>query len=544
MEKLEEEMSSFKDHMQEIGSEFLVMNSIITGNKFSGAIGMFGKIATSTAKSWKEIGKEIEKSTKGMSMLARLSINTRAFGGLTLAASAGAIGAAFGITTASMFGLSDVNKTSRSLGLKPGQEQAFEDVYGPAGGDRGLLSRIAGVQADPTKWRYLQAAGISPEEIQSKDVTGLAAEFLEKAGGLYKQRGGMYAEAMGLTNIADLSSLRLAGSYGKEDFSKFAQQEQEAEKRLAVDQPAADAATEFTKALKAAADEVENSFMVAFIPLAPAFKDLTKSIADSLASTFKSAEFKADLEGVAEGFKTLFHALGWLAKTEKPAVQNQAQLGSGLVQVAKDIKHGDFAKAWHDLNKPLPGPQPNVIGSDSPNPIASPTGGAWAFNELSSMQRGISHQQGKWDDVGNKYNLPRGLLAAVEQIESRGNPRAVSPVGASGPFQIMPSVGKHYGLSQDDLFDPRKSASVAAQELGMHLKKYVGDIGKALAAYNWGQGNLDKDIAAHGDKWRNFLPKETAGYLNKAQAMGVNVNVNVTAPAGSSTNVTAAALTQ
>jgi len=64
-------------------------------------------------------------------------------------------------------------------------------------------------------------------------------------------------------------------------------------------------------------------------------------------------------------------------------------------------------------------------------------------------------------------------------------------------------------------------------------KRYGGDIRKALAAYNWGQGNLDKNIAKNGAQWESGLPPETRAYINniavevaKRSAMKVSVQVS------------------
>lgn len=88
------------------------------------------------------------------------------------------------------------------------------------------------------------------------------------------------------------------------------------------------------------------------------------------------------------------------------------------------------------------------------------------------------------------HKLPPGILGAVEQQESGGNSAAVSQKGAIGAFQIMPGTAAAYpGL------DPKKredAARIAAAELGRTSKKYKGDPTMMLAAYNAGQGNVDK----------------------------------------------------
>ncbi len=76
------------------------------------------------------------------------------------------------------------------------------------------------------------------------------------------------------------------------------------------------------------------------------------------------------------------------------------------------------------------------------------------------------------------------------------------------------------------------SMNAAARYDTFLLKRYGGDVRKALAAYNWGMGNLDKDISKHGAQWEKFAPKETQAYISKIASMlaknGQNVNINIT----------------
>lgn len=104
-----------------------------------------------------------------------------------------------------------------------------------------------------------------------------------------------------------------------------------------------------------------------------------------------------------------------------------------------------------------------------------------------------------------KYGLPSGLLAAQMQAESGGNPSAVSPKGALGLFQFMPDTAKQYGI---DPLDPSQAAEGAARLNADNLRKYGGDIPSALAAYNWGPGNLDKNGLQNA-------PEETQNYIMK-----------------------------
>ena len=107
-----------------------------------------------------------------------------------------------------------------------------------------------------------------------------------------------------------------------------------------------------------------------------------------------------------------------------------------------------------------------------------------------------------------KYQLPNGLLNAVMQQESGGDGNAVSPKGARGYFQFMPKTAVAYNVDPHDL---NSSADGAARMYKDLLKTSGGDLDKALASYNYGQGNVSKS-------GMNNLPKETKDYITKVKS--------------------------
>lgn len=100
--------------------------------------------------------------------------------------------------------------------------------------------------------------------------------------------------------------------------------------------------------------------------------------------------------------------------------------------------------------------------------------------------------------------LPSGLLTAVMQQESGGNPNAVSPKGAMGAFQFMPQTAQQYGIDPND---PNQAAQGAAKMLGDLSQKYNGSMPHVLAGYNWGQGNVDRQGLERA-------PAETQNYIS------------------------------
>ncbi|MCX2742120.1 lytic transglycosylase domain-containing protein [Pontibacter anaerobius] len=130
-----------------------------------------------------------------------------------------------------------------------------------------------------------------------------------------------------------------------------------------------------------------------------------------------------------------------------------------------------------------------------------------------------------------KHNMP-DELKYLAIVESGLNPLAQSPVGAAGLWQFMKPTGREYGLHQtqyvDERLDPEKSTEAAMLFL-RRLYKYYDDWELALAAYNCGQGNVNKAIRKAGGKksfWDIFpyLPRETRGYVPSMTAVRYAMN--------------------
>lgn len=111
-------------------------------------------------------------------------------------------------------------------------------------------------------------------------------------------------------------------------------------------------------------------------------------------------------------------------------------------------------------------------------------------------------------------------LRALPIIESALSPTAVSPMGAVGLWQFMPTTGKSYGLEINSLVDERRDphrSTEAACRFLKDLHAIYNDWTLAIAAYNCGPGNVNKAIARSGGKtfWEiyDYLPRETRGYV-------------------------------
>src|SRR5690606_24091728 len=113
-------------------------------------------------------------------------------------------------------------------------------------------------------------------------------------------------------------------------------------------------------------------------------------------------------------------------------------------------------------------------------------------------------------------------------VESSLNPHAVSPVGATGPWQFMYATAKGYGLTINSYVDERKDPFEATYAAANYLKQsydVYGDWLLAIASYNCGQGNVNRAINRSGIDnptfWdiQSYLPTETRNYVPAFIAM-------------------------
>lgn len=121
-------------------------------------------------------------------------------------------------------------------------------------------------------------------------------------------------------------------------------------------------------------------------------------------------------------------------------------------------------------------------------------------------------------------------LALLPFIESAFNPQAMSTAKASGMWQFMPATGRDFNLKQNMFHDERRGVLDSTDAALTYLEKLHGMFGDwqlALAAYNWGEGSVQRAIKkqeAAGlpvdyNSMAYLMPKETQNYVPKLQAV-------------------------
>ncbi len=111
-------------------------------------------------------------------------------------------------------------------------------------------------------------------------------------------------------------------------------------------------------------------------------------------------------------------------------------------------------------------------------------------------------------EASDRHRVDPALVRAVIETESNWNPKAWSHKGAGGLMQLIPTTAQRWGAY--DVFNPQQNIDAGVKHLKWLLERYNGNLDLALAAYNAGEGAVDR---AHG------VPayRETRDYVQRVQ---------------------------
>jgi LysM repeat protein len=141
----------------------------------------------------------------------------------------------------------------------------------------------------------------------------------------------------------------------------------------------------------------------------------------------------------------------------------------------------------------------------------------------STMEIGL-YRSGMFMSMARRIFREEGVpenMAWLGQVESTWKPTALSWAAASGLWQFIPSTGYRFGLQRTAYVDERNSFDEATRASARYLKflanRYNGNWELAMAAYNSGEGNVDRAIRRSGSMnfWSSYqyLPRETRNYV-------------------------------
>jgi membrane-bound lytic murein transglycosylase D len=223
-------------------------------------------------------------------------------------------------------------------------------------------------------------------------------------------------------------------------------------------------------------------------------------------------EYVVDLAPLKDTAKAIVPLLEGYEETQPYAAWLKAQLD--YLEVADQFR----------LIIPPPKPEPGQPPKPVPNPAPKMEREIWV-KKLADRPwpDGAKPYVTRLKPIFTAQKVPPELVWVAE-VESSFDPRARSPAGAAGLFQLMPATAKRYGLRTwplDDRLRPDDSARAAAKYLE-YLHTHFKDWRLALAAYNAGEGTVDKLLQRHKaqtfDAIATHLPAETQMFVPRVEA--------------------------
>jgi len=129
------------------------------------------------------------------------------------------------------------------------------------------------------------------------------------------------------------------------------------------------------------------------------------------------------------------------------------------------------------------------VNADDNNPVKRPRG--TISNSNTALAAAARAEQAEYvDEMAKKHNVDPALIRAVIAAESGYNPSATSRKGAQGLMQLMPGTAQQLGVH--DAYNAKQNLDAGVRYLRALLDKYNGDLDKALAAYNAGEGAVER----------------------------------------------------
>jgi soluble lytic murein transglycosylase-like protein len=210
-------------------------------------------------------------------------------------------------------------------------------------------------------------------------------------------------------------------------------------------------------------------------------------------------------------------------KSTQAAIESKSQDLTDLIagggagtQQARVLASEIHQLMYERVSNPILG-EPQEVADLKSKELNEQIGAAGATYRVNQVLKGASPYQGMADAASQKYNLNPVLFTRQLNQESGFNPAAESKAGAVGIAQFMPETAAKYGVNARD---PASSIEGAAHYMADLTKQFGGNQGLALAAYNWGPGNMAAWMASGGNP--NAMPAETRNYVKSITGRSIS----------------------
>lgn len=243
--------------------------------------------------------------------------------------------------------------------------------------------------------------------------------------------------------------------------------------------------------------------------IGPVLKQTWQDLSNGLAITWKDT--KGAVTGIANHINASFqesldNIMGWFRDTEATIEGWASSISSTLTHIWDDpLGAGKEFFSW------LGGKLQGIPG------VGSLFGEGGAMPAVPVLPEQVKQLAEKF---GNRYEINPGLIRAIIGAESGGNAAAVSVKGAKGLMQLSDATARRFGVSNP--FDPAQNVRGGTAYLDYLLTRYNGDLIKSIAAYNAGEGNVDKykGIPPFAET-QAYVRKVLGNYQSLAKSAGV-----------------------
>jgi hypothetical protein len=411
-----------------------------------------------------------------------------------------------GLLGGSLFGLdrlgasvSDQRRTSMGLGLSIGERAAFKTNFGRVVDPDSFLGMVNEMQSDPRKSWSLYSMGINPNGKSTEDLSvSLLKAMRQRAQATPVNQLGLLGSMTGIGVGTD--TWRRLHDMKSGEFNQLLSGNRQDIGALGFRDPVALKWQNFTTQMERAGQSIFKTFVLGLAPLADPLKHLSAAFVEFLgkvtAKNGVAQEGINNLAGWIESFSGKISKPEFLSSIDQ-LVSDSGRLAGAIHTVADAVDHPAEAagKAVASTVKA------DFLGGHAAMWSGLKLAGSWIGQGFDALTKntGALARVGALDA---KYGLPSGALEYVWGKESSSRMDAPDRAGgASGPFQLKPGVSG--GIDRHSFY---QSSERAAQLLAQELKRYKGDIVKAIAAYNLGDPTLDKLIGQYGANWQKHAP--------------------------------------
>lgn len=385
----------------------------------------------------------------------------------------GVAAAAQTMVTAFSLQMEKLYYNSKRANSSAGQLQAYEFAAKKVGlTAEQVTNAVIGLQnsmrLNPGKVALLESLGITTKGRQGTEIlTDLMAKLKEMPFFL----GANFASQFGI----DTDTYFML-SEGLDEFNRAAKERNELNKKAGIDaDAAAKAGKEYAQIMSDITSRLGVLYDMMALKLLPTFRDFGIEVVKNLDSLIT---WLNKFDSVSKAIRSLW-------KTKEEEKKNPSAKPKNFFEWLVTPK--DWTGGAQGAAKTAPG------GPTAPSARRQ----SGSVTDFASIER--------------RYGLPSGLLDRMWAKESGRGKYMKSPAGALGHFGFMPGTAKEWGVDPNNL---QSSADGAARYMQFLMNRYGGDLEKALAAYNWGLGNVDK-------KGMAMLPKETRDYIGMAKGLTV-----------------------